>query len=145
MSEEEKKIEQKEEESGEKKIKIFIGEDDKFISRAYQDGLKRAGFEVFTGFDGSEVLKNIKENKPDLILLDLIMPIKNGFEVLGEMKMDSGLRKIPVVVLSNLGQDSDIERARELGAKDYLIKSNYSMKEIVEKVREYLIKYKIIV
>ena len=145
MSEEEKKIEQKEEESGEKKIKIFIGEDDKFISRAYQDGLKRAGFEVFTGFDGSEVLKNIKENKPDLILLDLIMPIKNGFEVLGEMKMDSGLRKIPVVVLSNLGQDSDIERARELGAKDYLIKSNYSMKEIIEKVREYLIKYKIIV
>ena len=61
------------------------------------------------------------------------------------MKMDSGLRKIPVVVLSNLGQDSDIERARELGAKDYLIKSNYSMKEIIEKVREYLIKYKIIV
>ena len=142
--EEEKKQEKKTEKSGKKEIDnmitIFLGEDDKFISRAYQDGFKRAGFNVVSAYDGAEVLKMLSENKPDIILLDLIMPIKNGFEVLGEIKMNSSLKKIPVIVLSNLGQDSDIERAKGLGAKDYLIKSNYSMKEVVEKVKEYLIK-----
>lgn len=131
-------------EASEKKIKIFLGEDDKFISRAYQDGFKRAGFEVIPAYDGQEVLNKLKEVKPDIVLLDLIMPIKNGFEVLGEIKMNSDFKKIPIIVLSNLGQDADVERAKELGAKDYLIKSNYSMKEVVEKVKEYLIKYKII-
>ncbi len=135
---------QEKKEEKESKIKIFIGEDDKFISRAYQDGFKRAGFEVHTGFDGNEVIAKIKENKPDLLLLDLIMPQKNGFEVLGEIKMNKELAKIPIIVLSNLGQDSDVERAKELGAYDYLIKANFSMKEVVEKIKEVLIKLKII-
>ncbi|MCX6799576.1 MAG: response regulator [Candidatus Falkowbacteria bacterium] len=78
----------------EAKIKIFIAEDDKFISKAYQDGFKRAGFVVATAFDGGEVLAKLKIEKPDLILLDLIMPVKNGFEVLSEIKMDQSLKKI---------------------------------------------------
>lgn len=140
MAEELKEIK----EAKDSKIKIFIGEDDKFISRAYQDGFKRAGFEVDTGFNGDEVLEKIRQNKPDLLLLDLIMPQKNGFEVLGEIKMDKDLNKIPIIVLSNLGQDSDIDRVKELGAYDYLIKANFSMKEVVDKIKEVLIKLKII-
>ena len=72
------------------------------------------------------------------------MPQKNGFEVLGEIKMDKDLNKIPIIVLSNLGQDSDIDRVKELGAYDYLIKANFSMKEVVDKIKEVLIKLKII-
>ena len=120
------------------KKKILLAEDDKFISRAYKDGMERAGFEMIIAFDGIEAIEKINREKPDLILLDLIMPDKNGFEVLEEIKMDDGLKNIPVVILSNLGQDSDIEKGKALGAADYLIKSNLSMKEVIEKVRFYL-------
>lgn len=122
----------------EKKIKIVMAEDDKFISKAYFDGLGRAGCEVTLAFDGEEALKVIREYKPDIVLLDLIMPIKNGFEVLEEMKKDNEIKNIPVIILSNLGQDTDIERGRELGASDYLIKSNFSINEVLEKIKECL-------
>lgn len=122
------------------KHKILLAEDDKFISRAYKDGLERAGFEIIIAFDGVEAIKKIREEKPDLILLDLIMPDKNGFEVLEEIKMDDALKNMRVIILSNLGQDSDIEKGKALGAADYLIKSNLSMKEVIEKVKFYLAK-----
>jgi len=122
------------------KKKIILGEDDKYISRAYSDGLSDAGFEVIVASDGEEVLDHAKKQKPDLILLDLIMPIKNGFETLEELKMDDELKKIPVIVLSNLGQDSDVEKGEQLGAVDYLIKSNFSMDEVIEKVKFHLAK-----
>ena len=121
-----------------KKIKILLSEDDKFISRAYTDGLTRAGFSVITAYDGEEALEKIKNENPDLILLDLIMPTKNGFEVLEEIKKDKELSKIPIVILSNLGQDTDIQKGRDLGAEDYLIKSNFSMSEVVGKIKKYL-------
>ena len=121
-----------------KKNKVFLAEDDKFISRAYQDGLGRAGFEVISAFDGEEALKKIKETIPDIILLDVIMPEKNGFEVLEEIKADNKFKKIPVIILSNLGQDTDIQKGRELGAVDYLIKSNFSIGEVVEKIKKYI-------
>ena len=120
-----------------KKIKILLAEDDKFISRAYFDGLSRAGYEMVTAFNGNEALKKAKEEKFDLILLDVIMPEKNGFEVLEEIKKDADLSKIPVIVLSNLGQTTDIEKGKELGASDYMIKSNYSMSEVIEKIKKY--------
>jgi len=120
--------------------RILLAEDDKFISRAYKDGLTRAGFEVETAYDGNEALKKIRANKPNLILLDLVMPDKDGFETLEELHLDKKLKKIPVIVLSNLGQDSDVKKGKELGAVDYLIKSDHSMKEVIEKVKFYLAK-----
>lgn len=120
------------------KAKIVLAEDDKFISKAYQDGLRRGNFEVVPAFNGAEAIEKIKSEKPDLVLLDIIMPDKNGFEVLEAIKRDDSTKNIPVIFLSNLGQESDIQKGRELGANDYLIKSNFSMKEVIAKISEYL-------
>lgn len=120
------------------KHKILLAEDDKFISLAYQDGLSRAGFEVIAATDGVEALDKARKEKPELILLDLVMPIKNGFEVLEELKADKELKNVPIIILSNLGQNSDIEKGKALGAVDYLIKSNFSMSEVIEKIKEFL-------
>ena len=125
------------------KPKILLAEDDKFISRAYNDGLKRAGFKMLIATDGLKTMEIVKKDKPDLILLDLVMPDKDGFEVLKELKMDDELKKIPVIILSNLGQDSDVKKGKELGAIDYLIKANYSMKDVVAKVKEHSAKLKV--
>lgn len=118
--------------------KILLAEDDKFISRAYSDGLGRAGFNVDVAHDGAEAVTKIKAGKPDLVLLDIIMPEKNGFEVLEEIKKDPAFKKLPVIVLSNLGQDSDVVQGKALGAVDYLIKSNMAMKDVIAKVRQHL-------
>ena len=120
-----------------KNPKILLAEDDKFISRAYKDGLTRAGFDVSVAIDGNEALAQIKTVKPDLMLLDLIMPVKNGFEVLEELQK-SKENKSPIIVLSNLGQESDIQRAKDLDATDYLIKSNVTLKEVIDKIKSYL-------
>jgi two-component system phosphate regulon response regulator PhoB/two-component system alkaline phosphatase synthesis response regulator PhoP len=120
------------------KPKILLAEDDKFISRAYKDGLERAGFDLVLASDGEEAVAKIKSEKPDLVLLDIIMPLKNGFEVLEEIKKDPAVKDIPVIVLSNLGQDSDITKGHSLGAVDYLVKANFTMAEVVEKIKKYL-------
>lgn len=125
-----------------KEAKILLAEDDKYICRAYKDGLERAGFQVLVAFDGVEAMQKVRSEKPDLILLDLIMPIKNGFEMLEELKKDPAFKRIPVIILSNLGQDSDREKGKSLGAVDYLVKSDFSMKEVIRKVREHLTKRK---
>ncbi len=119
----------------ENKKNILLAEDDRFISKAYKAGLEKAGFEVIPAYDGVEALKKIKEKEPDLVLLDIVMPEKNGFEVLEEMKMNKGMKNIPVVIISNLGQESDIKKGKELGVLDYLVKTDHSMKEVVEKVK----------
>src|SRR3989339_934728 len=121
-----------------KKIKIILAEDDKFISRAYEDGLERAGFIVIQATDGEQAMEKTKQEVPDIILLDLIMPVKNCFEVLKGVKADEATKNIPIIILSNLGQDSDIEKGRELGAADYMIKSNFSMNEVIEKIKGHL-------
>lgn len=121
------------------KHKILIIEDDRFIARAYQDGLSRAGFEVQNLFDGEAVSEKLREFNPDLLLLDIILPGKNGFEILEEMKSGKiPVKSIPVIILSNLGESSDIEKGKALGAVDYLVKSNYSMKEVIGKVKFHL-------
>ncbi|MCK5212178.1 response regulator [Candidatus Parcubacteria bacterium] len=123
-----------------KKIKILMAEDDKFISRAYKDGLTRAGFDIIMAADGNEAIALVKSELPDIILLDLIMPDKNGFEALEEFKKMPETKDTPVIILSNLGQDTDIKQSKELGAVDYLIKSNYSMPEVIEKIKKHLLK-----
>ena len=118
--------------------RAVIIDDDKFISHAYTDGLQRAGFRIETAFNGEEGLKKAKELKPDIILLDIILPQKDGFVVLKEIKADEKLKNIPVLIISNLSQEGDIKVAKKLGAADYLVKSNYSMDKVVEKIKSFL-------
>ncbi len=124
----------------ERKYTILLGEDEEFVARSYVRKLEVEGFTVVHAHNGEEVLTLVEEKKPDLIILDLMMPLKTGFEVLAELKQhaDKSISAIPVIVASNLGQKSDIDTAHESGAVDFLIKSNISLKEMVAKVREYL-------
>ncbi|MCA9391818.1 response regulator [candidate division WWE3 bacterium] len=119
--------------------KILLAEDDKFISKAYKFGLEKEGYTVDVALNGGQVTDKIKEFKPDLILLDLIMPLKDGFEVLTEIKADPELSKIPVIVLTNLSQEPDIVKAKKLGAVDYLIKSNMTLRQVIENVKFHLV------
>jgi len=120
-----------------KKIKIVLVEDDKFISLAYKDGLTRAGFNVIHAADGIEGIEKIMAEKPDLVLLDIIMPGKNGFEVMEEIKKHPETKEIPVIFLSNLSQDADIKKGKKMGAVDYWVKSNLSLAEMVEKINNF--------
>ena len=117
---------------------ILIVEDDQTYARIYQIKLSQEGFRVTPAADGNQALEVIKREKPDLILLDLIMPGKDGFETLKELKADANYKDIPVIAFSNVGQDEDIGRAKQLGIVDYLVKTNLSVQEMVEKVKEHL-------
>lgn len=115
--------------------KILIIEDDKFLRELIVRKLNQEGFETSEACEGEEGLKKIKEEKPDLVLLDLILPILDGFEVLAKIKEDSIFASIPIIVLSNLGQREDIEKSLKLGAIDYLIKAHFTPNEIIEKIK----------
>ena len=117
---------------------IVLADDEKFIAIAYNDGLTRAGYNVSVAHDGEEALAKIKELKPDLVLLDLIMPKMTGFEVLKAIKADAALKGIPIVILSNLSQATDESEARTLGATDFLVKSNISMQELIDHIKPIL-------
>lgn len=118
--------------------KILIIEDDKFLRELISRKLGNEDFEILEAVDGEEGIKKIKEGKPDLILLDLILPSIDGFEVLSRMKEDSNLSSIPVIILSNLGQKEEVERGLKLGAVDYLIKAHFTPGEIIEKIKNIL-------
>lgn len=118
--------------------KILIVEDDRTLLKMYQTKLTLENFEVEAAYDGEEGLEKLKTTSPNLVLLDLAMPKLDGFEFLKKMMADASLKKIPVVVFSNLGQESDVEKAKDLGAKDYLIKANLTPKQVVEKIKQYL-------
>ena len=114
---------------------ILIIEDDKFLRELIAQKLIKEGFEISEAVDGEEGIKKIKEEKPDLVLLDLILPGIDGFEVLSKMKEDPALASIPVIILSNLGQKEDVEKGLKLGAVDYLIKAHFTPGEIIEKIK----------
>ncbi len=116
---------------------ILVAEDDKFLMKIYQTKLAKEGFNVLAAHDGEEALKITETQTPKLILLDLIMPKKTGFEVLAELKKNPKTAGIPVLIFSNLGQNSDVEKGLQLGAADYVIKSNLSITEVIEKIRKY--------
>ena len=99
-----------------------------------QKRLKKEGYDVLLARNGEEGLKMIKETEPDLVLLDIIMPKMSGFQVMEEMNKEEKLKKIPVIIISNSGQPVEINRAQELGAKDWLIKTEFDPKEVLEKV-----------
>lgn len=119
---------------------ILLCEDEEFVARSYIRKLTLEGFEVRHAHNGQEGLNMLKESLVDLILLDLMMQLKTGFDVLAEIQNsdNEALKNIPIIVASNLGQSTDIEEAKRLGADDYIVKSNISLKELVDKVREYL-------
>lgn len=117
---------------------ILIAEDEKAYRTVLQNKLQGAGAKVLLAEDGEQALKVINDSKPNLVLLDLMMPVKDGFEVLKEIKENNLATGIKIVVLSNLGQEEDIEKAKELGAIDYIIKSNTSLSDAVDKILTYL-------
>lgn len=125
-----------------KKIKVALIEDDQFLARVLIFRLNQEDFEVVSVDNGAEAFDAVKKENPDIVLLDLLLPKKNGFEVLQELKLDSSTNNIPVVILSNLGQQTDIDRGIELGAVDYLVKANFSIKDVVSKIKEHLVKSK---
>lgn len=118
--------------------RILLAEDDRFLRKAAGAMLRRQGFTVLTAEDGEEALRVARAEIPDLILLDLIMPKMQGFEVLKALKSDPQTSPIPVVILSNLGQESDSKAAREMGALDYWVKANLALGELVRRVEETL-------
>lgn len=121
------------------KNKILLIEDELYLLKIYGNKLKRNGFDVSIATTGDEGLHKVMTDKPDLILLDLILPGgKDGFQVLEEIKKNPSTRKIPIIILSNLGQKSDIERGVALGAADYLVKADISLPNVVEKIKKYL-------
>ncbi|MBI5004676.1 MAG: response regulator [Candidatus Lloydbacteria bacterium] len=119
------------------KQKIIIIEDDEILSKVLCTELGDAGFTVLPAFDGEAGLKMVRSEKPDLVLLDLILPKKHGLEVLEEIKKNLDTRDIPVIILTLLGEDETIKKGLRLGAEDYLVKSSHALAEIVEKVKNF--------
>ena len=125
-----------------KKAKILIIEDDRFLIKLYSSKLQREGFEVMEAISGEEGLSKILREKPDLVLLDLVLPQKSGFEILSEMQMNPETKDIPVIILTNLGQEPDIEKGLSLGAVAYLVKTDFSINQLPAIIKEHLVKAK---
>lgn len=121
-----------------KPVKVLIVDDDAFLSGIYATKLELEGFQVATARDGEEGLKAAMREKPDLILLDVLMPKLDGFEVLKRLKADADTKPIPVIMLTNLGQKEDIEKGLQDGAVDYLIKAHFVPAEAVDKIKKVL-------
>ena len=121
-----------------KKVKVLIIEDDSFILDMYKIKFESLNFEVISASDGEMGLKILEKEKPDIILLDIIIPKIDGFNVLKMIKNNPALEKIPVILLTNLGQRENIEKGLELGAASYIIKAHFTPTEIVKKIKEVL-------
>jgi len=118
--------------------KILIIEDDKFLRESMSQKLIEEQYDVSTSVDGEEGIKKIREETPDMVLLDITLPGIDGFEVLTKIKKDASISSTPVIILSNLGTTEDIEKGLKLGAADYLIKAHFTPGEIIEKIRSIL-------
>lgn len=117
--------------------KILIAEDEEILLNVLKDRFEAEDWEVSTAKDGEEAIEAIKKHNFDLVLLDLLMPKKDGFEVLKEIKGDPEFKNLPIIVLSNLGSDDDIKKALSLGANDYFVKTQHPMSEVIEKSKKY--------
>lgn len=120
--------------------KVLLVEDDQILAKLYQAKFQKEGIDIQLASDGQEGLEKFKSFNPDLIILDLIMPRVDGFTFLEKAKEDPSLssKKVPILVLSNLGQESDIKRAQELGANDFFVKADISLSQMIDKVKKYL-------
>jgi len=115
--------------------KILLVEDEEILINILSKKLEKEGYEVTIARNGQEGLESMRKDKPDLILLDVVMPKMSGFEVMEEMNKDEKLKKISVIIVSNSGQPVELDRAKKLGAKDWLIKTDFDPQEVVEKVK----------
>jgi DNA-binding response OmpR family regulator len=122
----------------EDQIKIALVEDDPFLSSMYSTKFEMEGFKVVLAADGEKGIEMIRQEKPDLVLLDILMPKKNGFDVLREVKADKEIQNIPVILLSNLNQANEVDHGKELGAADFLIKAHYMPSEVVDRIKKVL-------
>lgn len=114
---------------------VLIIEDDKLLGKALQDTFEESGYESLWAKDGEEGVLMIKDKNPDIIYLDIMMPKKDGYTVLRELKADETYKNIPVVMLSNLGQQDEISRAMDMGAVDYVVKANIDLDALIELTR----------
>jgi DNA-binding response OmpR family regulator len=121
--------------------KILFIEDEMRLHKNFEEIFRKENFELISSYDGESGLRLAEEKMPDLILLDLILPRKNGFEVLKELKSKPRLANIPVIVLTNLEGTQDVEQALSLGAYTYLVKANYSLENVLEKIKEFFEKH----
>ena len=115
-------------------VRILLAEDDRILRKAGEVSLRKKGYEVIAAVDGADALAKALEHKPDLVLLDVMMPKMNGFDVLFALKADARVRDIPVIMLTNLAQPEDIKRAAEAGAHSYLVKSNMNLDELATRI-----------
>lgn len=122
----------------EKQVHVLIVEDDTFLANIYKTKFEMEGFKVSLAENGELGLSEVKKKKPDIVLLDILLPKMDGFAVLQEIKADADIKKIPVILLTNLGQKDDVEKGLDLGAIDYLIKAHFKPSETVEKVKKAL-------
>jgi DNA-binding response OmpR family regulator len=116
--------------------KILLVEDDIFLVKVYKLKLEKQGYEVMYLQDGSQVAEHVASFKPDLILLDIVMPIKDGFQVLTELKSNPKTANIPILILSALQMEKDVARGKELGADEYLPKTNVTFDQVIESIQK---------
>ena len=114
---------------------VLIAEDEEFLSKVYTTTLKKAGLDVKVVRDGQQLLNEVRARLPDLIILDLIMPKMDGFEALREIKGDPKLKDIKVIILSNLEQNKDVREITSLGVTEYVVKTNVSIHEMIDKIK----------
>jgi DNA-binding response OmpR family regulator len=124
--------------AAENKKTVLLAEDDIFLTQLLTTRLQRAGVNVIKAVDGEDILNILKTTTPDLILLDIILPKKSGFEVMEELRANPLLKTGPIIIISNLGQESDIARGKQLGAVEYFIKAQTSIDDLVVKIKEFL-------
>lgn len=118
--------------------KVLLIEDEEMLSEMYKTKFEGEGFKFFRARDGEEGIELAKCEKPDIILLDIIMPKMDGFAVLKQLKADGDSKKAKIILLTNLGQEEDVRKGRSMGAEDYLIKANFTPAQVVAKVRKVL-------
>lgn len=117
---------------------ILLVEDEQFLSNLLKARLQAVGIKVIQSLDGDDALKKLREIKPDLILLDIILPKISGFEVMEAINADPIFQNSPIMIISNLGQDSDIQKGKDLGAVEYFIKAKVSIDVLVEKIKKFV-------
>jgi len=120
------------------KKKVLIIEDDRSLQNAMIEMLGQENYQIISAFDGEEGLQKLAAEKPDLILLDIILPKKDGYELLAEIKRDETTKNIPVLILTNLEEVDNVQKALDLGATTFMVKSDFSLKDVLEKVKENL-------
>ncbi|OGH89789.1 MAG: hypothetical protein A2537_02305 [Candidatus Magasanikbacteria bacterium RIFOXYD2_FULL_36_9] len=120
------------------KIHVLLVEDDVFLSGIYQKKFEMEGYKVSLADNGEKALLEVKKKKPNIVMLDILLPKLDGFAVLSKLKSDPEVKDIPVILLTNLGQKDDVEKGLQMGAADYLIKAHFKPSEVVDKIKQVL-------